>query len=169
MKCLALAVLPLLGAAVATGQSLDGVSSLRDRTSHRASSWDRTGGNNDSLGSFAPGDTQVLLDTDGPGRITHLWFTVARFPGHEYVLRDIALRIFWENSPVPSVEVPLGDFFGLGHGRLYAWQSLPVAVGSNPCAMNCYWPMPFYRHARVEIVNNGRHSIRRLYYNLDYE
>lgn len=145
------------------------VATVLDRTSHRASSHDVTGGNDDSLVSFAPGETRILLDTDGPGRITHIWMTLARFPGHEFAPRDVVLRIYWEHSPVPSVEVPLGDFFGLGHGRLYAYQSRPMAVGGNPAAMNCYWPMPFQKHARVELFNAGTRSIRRLYYNLDYE
>ncbi len=154
---------------VAAAGPLDDLAAVVDRSSHRASSHDPTGGNQDSLVSWAPGETHVLLDVDGPGRITHLWFTAARFPNHATLLRDIVLRIFWENSPVPSVEVPLGDFFGLGHGRLYAWQSLPVTVGANPCALNAWWPMPFYRHARVELHNRGERSIRRLYYNIDYE
>jgi len=148
---------------------LGDIAQVRDRTSHRASSYDRTGCNEDSIVSFAPGTTEVLLDTPGPGRITHIWMTLARFPGHEFVARDITLRIYWENSDVPSVEVPLGDFFGLGHGRLYTYQSLPMAVGANPVAMNCYWPMPFYKHARIELFNAGNRSIRRLYYNIDYE
>ncbi len=155
--------------ASATTGLLDDLPAVVDRTTHRASSHDPAGGNEDNLVSWAPGQTHVLLDVDGPGRITHLWFTAARFPNHATLLRDIVLRIFWEQSPVPSVEVPLGDFFGLGHGRLYAWQSLPVAVGANPCALNAWWPMPFYRHVRIELHNRGRRSIRRLYYNIDYE
>jgi hypothetical protein len=116
--------------------------------------------------SFAPGATDVLLDTDGPGKITHIWLTAASFPKNKFLLCDLALRIYWENSPVPSVEVPVGDFFALGHGKLYTLQSVPVAVGINPCALNCYWPMPFVKHARIEIYNNGLRSVHRLYYNL---
>lgn len=169
MKHLATAILAFFVCIPAIRAGLNEAAQVSDRTSHRASSHDVTGANEDSIVSFAPGETKVLLDTDGPGVITHLWFTLARFPGHEFVARDVTLRIFWENSAVPSVEVPLGDFFGLGHGKLYAYQSLPMAVGANPVAMNCYWPMPFYKHARIELFNAGQRSIRRLYYNLDYE
>ncbi len=166
--CFAVASLLILPhAAIAAG--LDDLPSILDRTSHRASSFDLTGGNDDNVSSFAPGAVQVLLDVAGPGRVTHLWLTAARFPNHEFLLRDMVIRMYWEGSPVPSVEVPLGDFFGLGHGRLYAYQSAPMTVGSNPVALNCYWPMPFQRHARIEIVNAGSQSIRRLYYNVDYE
>ncbi|MBN2021315.1 MAG: DUF2961 domain-containing protein [Pirellulales bacterium] len=140
-----------------------------DRSSHRASSFDRTGGNNDNVRSFEPGTTHVLLDTDGPGVITHVWMTVSGFPGHDLLLRDLVLRIYWENAKVPSIEVPLGDFFGLGHGKAYCVHSAAINVGANPRALNCYWPMPFAKHARIEVTNEGARSIRRIYYNVDYE
>jgi hypothetical protein len=85
------------------------------------------------------------------------------------LLRDLVIRMSWEGSDVPSVEVPLGDFFALGHGKLYPFESAVIAVGINRRALNCYWPMPFYQHARIEMFNNGRRSIRRIYYNIDYE
>jgi len=99
------------------------------------------------------------------------------YPGHDTVLRDIVLRIYWENSPTPSVEVPLGDFFGLGHTLpppfyeklRYTVGSAPVTVGINERAMNCYWPMPFHKSARIEVFNNGEHTLRQIYYHVDYE
>jgi hypothetical protein len=166
--CIVLVLLVLAAPVVAA--DLADLATVVDRTSHRDSSFDRTGGNNDNIMSFAPGQSVVLLDTDGPGIVTHMWFTVSEFrgsPGHG--LRDLVLRIYWEGSKVPSVEAPLGDFFGMGHGRTYPVKSLPINVGANPRAMNCYWPMPFYKHARMEIVNTGKQSIRRIYFNIDYE
>lgn len=149
--------------------SLDDLAILRDVISHRASSFDTTGGNTDNVTSFAPGETHVMLDTNGPGRITHMWLTVAPFQGHWTVLRDLVLRITWEQSGTPAVEVPLGDFFALGHGMSYPVKSAPVAVGLDHRALNCYWPMPFHKHARIELLNNGPRSVRRIYYNIDYE
>jgi len=164
-----LAILVLSLGAALPAADLSDLATIQNLRSHRASSHDPTGGNNDNIPSFAPGATHVLLDTDGPGRVGHLWFTVSAFRGHDTVLRDLVLRIYWEHSPVPSVEVPLGDFFALGHGKTYRVASLPVAVGYDPKALNCYWPMPFYKHARIEIQNTGRQSIRRIYYNVDYQ
>jgi len=148
---------------------LDDLATVRDFTSHRSSSHDRTGGNNDNVMSFAPGSTYVMLDTDGPGRVTHMWVTVSSFRGHETFLRDLVIRMTWDHASVSAVEVPLGDFFALGHGKRYQVRSIPVAVGVNDRAMNCYWPMPFCKHAKIEIYNNGRRSIRRIYFNIDYE
>jgi hypothetical protein len=155
--------------AAASATDLADLATVVDRTSHRASSFDRTGGNADNVQSLEPGRTVVLLDVDGPGVLTHVWMTVSAFEGHSTLLRDLVLRVYWEGSAVPSVEVPLGDFFGLGHGRAYPVQSAPINVGADPRALNCYWPMPFHKHARIEVTNRGERNIRRLYYNVDYE
>ncbi|MBN1588104.1 MAG: DUF2961 domain-containing protein [Pirellulales bacterium] len=168
-KFILVAVFLSLAATTARATDLADLATVVERTSHRASSYDRTGANDDNITSFEPGRSITLLDTDGPGLITHMWFTVSAFPGHATPLRDLVIRIYWENSTVPSVEAPLGDFFGLGHGRTYPVQSLPINVGADPKAMNCYWPMPFQKHARIELYNKGRRSIRRIYFNLDYE
>ncbi len=154
---------------IAVGGELSDVATVNDHTSHRASSYDRTGGNIDTLTSFAPKTSRLLMESDGPGRINHIWMTIAVFPNHMMALRDVVVRMYWENSELPSVEVPLGDFFGLAGGRRYRVQSAPISVGDNTKALNCYWPMPFYKHARVELYNRGPRSIRRLYYHVDYE
>jgi hypothetical protein len=146
-----------------------GIATVVGRTSHRASSFDHSGGNSDAINGLAPKEKLVLLDTDGPGIINHIWTTESAFPGHDAMLRDLAIRIYWENSSVPSVEAPLGDFFGLGHGKLYQVHAQTIHVGESTKALNCYWPMPFYKHARVEIVNLGEQSIRKIFYNIDYE
>jgi hypothetical protein len=95
--------------------NLHDCSLIRNATTHRSSSYDRTGGNLDFLADSAPETSAVLLDTAGPGKITHFWLTLSPSPTHATALRDLVLRIYWEGAPVPSVDVPLGDFFGLGH------------------------------------------------------
>jgi hypothetical protein len=154
----------------AMGQSLEGLATIWPEVqSHRSSSFDGSGGNGDCIGEFRPGDRKIILDTAGPGQIDHIWMTVSAFPGHDTFLRDLIVRMYWDGSNVPSVEVPVGDFFGLGHARTYAYQSAPVAVGESDRAMNCYWPMPFHKSARVELYNNGTRTIRSMYYHIDYE
>ena len=93
----------------------------------RASSWDRTGGNADAR-KIAPGETLTVLEDSGPGVITHVWFTIAS--GEKYHLKKLVLRMYWDNEATPSVEAPIGDFFGLGLGEYFTYQSLPLAVGS---------------------------------------
>ena len=156
---------------------LDNLPLSTDGRSRRCSSWDRTGGNVDCLTDLAPGTATVLLDSAGPGKVTHIWVTLMEYPGHDTVLRDMVIRMYWENEEYPSVDVPLGDFFGLGHTlpppfymeRGFVVTSAVLTVGVNERAMNCYWPMPFRKAARIEIFNNGSRSLRLLYFHVDYE
>nr|MDD6335880.1 DUF2961 domain-containing protein [bacterium] len=68
-----------------------------------------------ALSPFLAGATHTLLDTDGPGMVRHIWLTVP--PGDPMVMRNLIVRMYWDNCPHPSVEAPLLDFFGICHGR----------------------------------------------------
>lgn len=137
---------------------------LQTYTSHRASSSDPTGGNADAR-RVEPGATLTLLDTDGPGGVSHLWFTISS-PEH-YHLKRIVLRIYWDGEATPSVEAPIGDFFGLGLGEYHPWQSELLSVGSEK-SLNSFFPMPFARHARITVTNEGKEPVESFYYNIDY-
>ena len=131
---------------------------------HRASSTDPKGANAD-FRRVAPGATLTVLDADGPGTISHMWFTIAT--GEQYHLKRIVLRIYWDGEDSPSVEAPIGDFFGLGLGIYHSWQSEMLSVGSDK-SLNCFFPMPFRKHARITITNEGKQPIGSFYYNIDY-
>lgn len=133
-------------------------------TPHRASSSDPTGGNADAR-RVMPDQTLTILDVNGPGTIAHIWFTIA--DDEPYALKRIVLRMYWDGETNPSVEAPIGDFFGLGLGEYHAWQSEMISVG-NDRALNCFFPMPFARHARITVTNEGQQPIGALYYNIDY-
>ena len=136
----------------------------KDYVQHRASSYDRTGGNADYR-PIAPGETLTLLDADGPGTISHLWVTIAsNDPNH---LKALVLHMFWDNEPTPSVEAPIGDFFGLGLGDYHLYESIPLQVGGDK-ALNSFFPMPFAKHARVTVTNEGAIKTDCFYFNLDY-
>src|ERR1700761_3754010 len=111
----------------------------QDYTCLRQSSYDRTGGNADAY-PMAPGATQEVFSAEGPGVITHIWFTIAA--SSESHLKDIVLRIFWDGNSKPSVEVPVGDFFGLNLGQYFLYQSW--FLNCSPMkALNAYFAMPF--------------------------
>src|SRR5262245_44221895 len=62
-----------------------------------------------------PGQTLVLADVKGAGRFTHLWITIAaQSPDH---LRELVLRMTWDDAATPAVECPVGDFFAQGPGK----------------------------------------------------
>lgn len=135
-----------------------------DYQSLRISSFDRTGGNRDFL-VIEPGQTAILADIKGPGAIHHIWVTIAAEP---FYGRKIILRMYWDNEKEPSVEVPIGDFFGVGHGLLRNFSSLPINCSSDGRAKNCYWYMPFQRRALITVTNEGKERIRAFYYYIDY-
>ncbi len=147
-----------------TSTILEGLASAPDFETHRISSYDRTGGNNDRL-NIKPGETKVLAEIEGPGAITHIWNTI---DGENYYSRMLILRFYWDGQEIPSIEVPLGDFFGVGHGLQRAFHSLPVAVSSDGRARNCYWYMPFQKSAKVTITHEGFETLRAFYYYIDY-
>ena len=158
------AVLAIPCAAQDSSSWLSTLPQAKDYVLKRASSYDTTGGNADAR-QIAPGETLTVLDAAGPGLISHMWFTVAS-PDPEH-LKALVLRAYWDGEPTPSVETPLGDFFGLGLGEYYRYQSLPLSVGSDK-ALNSFFPMPFQKHARITVTNEGSLKVDAFYFNIDY-
>ncbi len=129
----------------------------------QVSSADSSGGNNDRI-SIAPGKKVTIFDAEGPGMMVRMWFAIdSRDP---YFLRRIVLRIYWDNETKPSVEAPIGDFFGCGFKyKQYYSQYLGMTSGGYVC----YFPMPFERAARIEIANETRQEIFGFLYQIDYQ
>src|SRR5215472_710396 len=134
---------------------------LGNHESQRASSYDHSGGNGDYR-SLKSGATLTLLDESGPGEIRHIWITMAA--GEAYHLKKIFLRMYWDGEPEPSVETPIGDFFGLGLGTYTVYQSTLLAVAPEK-ALNAYFPMPFARHGVITATNEGSQEITDFYWN----
>jgi hypothetical protein len=102
----------------------------------------------------------TIAQIDGPGSIQHIWMT----PTGNW--RFSILRVYWDDEAQPSVETPVGDFFGMGWGQYSPLQSIPVCV--NPgSAFNCYWPMPFRKKCRITMENIDETDMI-LYYQVDY-
>ncbi|HEX2534048.1 MAG TPA: glycoside hydrolase family 172 protein [Chitinophagaceae bacterium] len=136
--------------------------------SKRVSSYDTTGGNRDHLTGIKPGETRSLFNVKGAGIINHIWITIA--PGPETVLRDdIILRMYWDGNTFPSVEAPLGSFFGQGWNEAYNYYTQPLLVTPGDSkALVCYFSMPFANGARIEIENQNEKAIDNFYYYVDY-
>ena len=143
---------------------LAGLPEVKDYVQKRASSYDRSGGNADYR-RIAPGETLALMDERGPGEITHFWTTMWAEGGP--ALKALVLRMYWDEETTPSVESPLGDFFGLGLGDYVVYESAPLAVAPNR-ALNSFFPIPFQKHARITVTNEGSHQVSNFYFNIDY-
>ena len=106
------------------------------------------------------GTTFDLADIAGPGAIQQIWMT----PTGNW--RYSILRVYWDGEETPSIEVPIGDFFGMGWCEYAHLNSLPVCV--NPgSAFNCYWEMPFRKHCRMTFQNIADEDMV-LYYQINY-
>ena len=78
------------------------------------------------------------------------------------------LRIYWDGESTPSVETPIGDFFGLGLGKYYLYDTRFTSVGSQR-ALNASFQMPFKKSAKITVTNEGEIAINAYYYNIDWE
>jgi hypothetical protein len=137
---------------------------LRSYKARRSSSWDRSGANNDAV-PVERGKEAVILDVTGAGVVTHLWFTIdSNDPMH---LKNLVLRAWWDGETSPSIETPIGDFFGLGLGEYYTYQSELVTVAPIK-ALNAYFKMPFATAAKLSITNEGTIRTEALYFAVDY-
>jgi hypothetical protein len=107
------------------------------------------------------GETINIAEIEGPGAIQHIWMT----PTGNW--RFSVLRFYWDDEKEPSIEVPVGDFFGMAFNEFAQLTSMAVTV--NPgSAFNCWWKMPFRRKARITIENLNKREAMRLYYQVDY-
>ncbi len=138
---------------------------VQDYRSLKQSSYDRTGGNGDAW-PIEAGGTKEVFNAAGPGVITHIWFTIAA--DAKYHLKEIVLRIYWDGEAKPSVETPVGDFFGLNLGDYNLYQSAYLNCSSVK-ALNCYFKMPFNKSARITITNEGKQKVDSFYSNIDYQ
>ena len=143
---------------------------IRNRKTGRVSSWAIDGRNSDWW-TIPAGKSIVLADIKGPAQITHIWMTQ---PNH---YREVLLKFTWDDARTPSVVVPLGDFFCLGHGIVTSFQSMLFSASTQSAfentfdqgaALNAYVPMPFRKRCVIELVNQSTEDHKQYFY-IDYE
>jgi hypothetical protein len=169
-----LIVILLLAAEVASAQAPGndfpdslGLARLKNYAAARVSSENRYVFSNDDSKHIMPGQTLVMADLAGPGVVTHIWLTVA---DNEYGWpRLLRLRAYYDGKKTPSVDSPLGDFFGVGHGMERDLNSIMVEDSSLGRARNSYWPMPFQKSCNITVTNEGNRPVRSFYYHVDWQ
>lgn len=121
------------------------------------------------------GDTVTVVDHQGCGVINRLWLT---FPGwfwqhwnsdaqvDQTILRKLVIRIYWDNNDYPSVESPVGDFFGIGHCEYKHYTSKYLGMPSG--GFYCKLPMPFATGVKIEIENTHETMGTCLFFNANY-
>ncbi|MBD3411232.1 MAG: DUF2961 domain-containing protein [Ignavibacteriales bacterium] len=167
---LPLVITSIVGSALAQPESM--MSELtrlkNDVKTIRVSSYDTTGNNYDYFKNIEPGETRTIMDVAGAGVVSHIWITIAPAPP-KISRNDIVLRMYWDGEETPSVESPIGPFFGQGWDEKYVFVSLPLAAGpKDGLALVSYFQMPFADGARMEIENQSEETITNFYYYIDY-
>ncbi len=148
---------------------------LREAQSRRASSYDLSGGNADWT-VIKPGQTAPLAEIDGAGCVRHIYWTyiIGDEGQRKHLFRDMVLRMYWDGEERPSVECPIGDFFGVSNCTPRPIRSLMLTINpgthasSTSWGLNCYFPMPFAEGARVEVTNEAEIPLG-IWYHVDYE
>ncbi len=113
--------------------------------------------------TIKPGEAVTLCDIQGEGTIRHIWITMHHDPE---TLRACVLRAYWDGQEHPSIECPVGDFMGMAHGKVMAYQSAVHSVGQN-AGMNIWLPMPFRKGVRMTFTHEGSKATP-LFYQIDY-
>jgi hypothetical protein len=175
----------MLGVFVSTGlasrcraQSLESLARPQEGRSRRSTSTavdqhgNFTHGNGDNS-RLKSGATKVVLDAQGPGVVTHMWFTFLGPEPHGWAPQgsanhqEILLRVFYDGASRPAFEVPFGDFFANCFGKRVEVISVPVVVEDGD-SYNCFWRMPFRKSIRIEVINQSDKQLNLLYYNIDW-
>lgn len=125
--------------------------------------------------TIAAGKERVLATLDGPGVIRHIWFTAGL--GTEEIVkrfhRGVILRAYWDDETEPSIDVPFGDFFAVGHGVQRPFECAVLSMTPYPenvrAGFNTYFPMPFKKKARLVLVNQMAVDATGVYWHIDYD
>ncbi|MGD0772967.1 MAG: DUF2961 domain-containing protein [Candidatus Solibacter sp.] len=167
--CFILLLTGCAAAQVPGGGPLDllDLSRMKTFSAERVSSGNRFVGSNDDSKRIMPGETYVMADLRGPGVVSHIWLTVA---DNEFAWpRLLRLRVYYDGRKTPSVDVPLGDFFGVGHGYERNLDSMVVRNSSFGRARNSYWPMPFRGSCKITVTDEGNRPVTMFYYHVDWQ
>jgi hypothetical protein len=111
---------------------------------------------------IAAGQRMAIWNGQGPATLQALTIlpdmsTIVSALERDRMLRDVLLQIYWDGCPEPSVNVPLGDFFGSVWQR---WRAESMCFGSKGDTFFCRFPMMFKKSARIELVNQSSHPLR---------
>ena len=112
-----------------------------------------------------PSQVVTLLDVKGCGTVRHIWLTFP--PYHPDLYRGLVIRMYWDGQETPSVEAPVGDFFGVAHARYRQFSSELVCVQSSN-GLNSWIPMPFKKSARITVENDSDRTFSVLFYQVDF-
>jgi hypothetical protein len=117
---------------------------------------------------IGPGETYMVADIPGAGTILRIWMTTMQpLPGLPHNFNHyLVLRFYWDGEEQPSVEVPLGAFFGVPWGKYTHYVAEPLSCTSG--GYNCRFPMPFSQGFRIEVANQADGPCPAFFFQVQY-
>ncbi|HKE24289.1 MAG TPA: DUF2961 domain-containing protein [Bryobacteraceae bacterium] len=108
----------------------------------------------------AAGTVTVWTGHRAPSMLRLIEFSVPRNRAFEF--SNTRLRITWDGRKRPSIDAPAALFFGAGilynrANKEFLVKSFPMVVryDSDRVVLRCFFPMPFFRSARIELSGSG--------------
>jgi len=99
----------------------------------------------------------VWADQGGPAMLRALEFSVPR--AQALAFSAARLRVTWDDRAAPSIDAPVALFYGAGllynrDDREYLVRSLPMVIryDNDRVYLSSYFPMPFFRSVRVQLL-----------------
>ncbi len=103
----------------------------------------------------------TVAELHGKAEVRTLSFTISR--EQALAFSRVHLRVTWDGRAEPSIDAPVALFYGAGilynrDNREYLVKAFPVSIrySANKVSLACYFPMPFFRSARIELVGDGQ-------------
>jgi hypothetical protein len=110
---------------------------------------------------LSAGKSTTLKNLKGKGTIRALKFSIPR--DQALALSNVHLRVTWDGRRDPSIDAPLALFYGAGtlynrDDREFLVKAFPVNIRFTKTRvfLECYFPMPFFRSARIELDGAGQ-------------
>ncbi|OCT12584.1 hypothetical protein A8709_32745 [Paenibacillus pectinilyticus] len=165
------------GTSVSTWTGSEDSSAVRNMLNNVGTDPKSTSGNTVVTGTANLGASavQTLLDINGARSLSAIKLTVPGVPGDssnsfgKMVLNNTWIRIYWDNENTPSVDAPIGSFFGIGDkGVQHTIRGLAYGVDATN-KLYMYYPMPFQSHAKVELYNKSITPVNGIGFEIDHK
>jgi len=121
--------------------------------------------------SLEPGQKSVIFEIGQQASVSSIKLAIS--PYNPETFYNTYIRVFWDDQKQPAIYMPISYLFGGGGPKDNKWDAslsnLLFGFNSKQHTMYCYWPMPFWKNARIEILNRGKEKISSLVSKVGYQ
>ncbi|HEX3625482.1 MAG TPA: DUF2961 domain-containing protein [Verrucomicrobiae bacterium] len=120
---------------------------------------------NNKIRRLQANETNLVFNmTTTPSMVRKLTFRISR--DQAVAFGHARLRMTWDGRTDPSVDAPVALFFGTGtlynrDNRQYLVKAFPcyVRFGQTNVNLACFFPMPFFKSVKVELIGPPQESL----------